>query len=74
MSKDKQINYMVWDLEEVTKVCTKSDLEFLDKIIDRVLQKREEEGKPRDNNYFVMETSDPAMKHVKEAIRKYEEG
>jgi hypothetical protein len=62
--------YVVWKLDEILQVCTPAELKLLDGIVDRVLRKREAEGKSPVNNYIVINTDEVYAEEVREILRK----
>jgi hypothetical protein len=63
--------YVVWKLDEILQVCTPAELKLLDGIVDRILVKREAEGKNPVNNYIVVNSDEGYAEEVREVLKKH---
>jgi hypothetical protein len=63
--------YIIWKLDEVLQVCTQAELKLLDGIVDRILRKREAEGKKPVHNYIVVNTDEEYAPEVREILVKH---
>jgi hypothetical protein len=62
--------YVVWKLDEILQVCTPAELKLLDGIVDRILVKREAEGKNPVNSYIVVNSDEEYAEEVREILKK----
>jgi len=71
-NRPQDIRYWVLKLDELLAVCTQPELQKFETIVDRILRKREEEGKPAVNSYIVINSDEPYADEVKEILKRYE--
>jgi hypothetical protein len=62
--------YVVWKLRELLEVCTAAELQQLDVITDRIIRKREAEGKSTVNQYIVVNSDEPYAGEVRDILKK----
>ncbi|QQO40521.1 hypothetical protein 015DV002_81 [Bacillus phage 015DV002] len=65
------LGYMVWRVEELVQVTTKAEMDIIMRVIDRILRKREEEGKKPLEPFLVVELDEPYAEEVKEILKKH---
>lgn len=61
-------NYIVWDVNEIAAVCSPEEMASLNNIIDRVLQKRQQEGKSNNVSYLVIANDKPYHRPIAEML------
>jgi hypothetical protein len=60
----KNIKYMIWDVDELTTVCSQEERMFLSLLARRLHEKREAEGRPTLNRFIVVSDNDPYFETV----------
>jgi hypothetical protein len=66
--EERKPSFLVWNIQEVMDVCTGTELQKIDEIIERVIVKRQEEGKKASRNFIVISDDDPYFKAVAEFV------
>jgi CBS domain-containing protein len=69
MSKDKT-KFLVWKLDELLSLSTEAELKIIDRVMERIVNKRAAEGKDLHTRYLVINTdesyADEVIKIMKE--------
>ena len=68
MAKDK---FLVWKLEDVLAVCTPAELQKLDTIVDRMIHKKQAEGRDTVSRYIVVNLDEPYADEVRDVLKKH---
>ncbi|UXQ89043.1 hypothetical protein Thu_200 [Bacillus phage Thurquoise] len=66
--ESKKPNYLVWDVEEVAKVCSPEEMAMLNNVIDKVLKAREQQGQSNNVQYLVIPNSKPYYRPIAEML------
>lgn len=66
--ENKTPNYIVWDVEEISKVCSPEEMQMLNNVIDKVLQARAQQGLSNDVKYLVIPNSKPYYRPIAEML------
>lgn len=61
-------NYIVWDIDEVSQVCTDTELQMLDNIVERVNMFRQQQGKTENTRYLVIADNKPYYRPIAEML------
>lgn len=71
---EPKIEYMIWDVAELISVCTAAELQNFDTIVERIIRKREAQGKPLNTGFLVVDINEPYAQEVADLIKKRKEG
>lgn len=66
--ENKTPNYIVWDVEEISQVCSPEEMQMLNNVIDKVLQARAQQGLSNDVKYLVIPNSKPYYRPIAEML------
>ncbi|AOZ62119.1 hypothetical protein QCM8_201 [Bacillus phage QCM8] len=61
-------NYIVWDIDEVSQICTPTELQMLDNIVERVNMFRQQQGKTENTRYLVIADNKPYYRPFSEML------
>ena len=68
MARDK---FIVWKLEDLLAVTTQAELQLLNTVVERMIRKREEDGKSTTPNYYlIINTDEPYAEEVKDILKR----
>ena len=67
-----EVKYLVLKLEDLAKFLDPEEIDVLDGLIAKVDRGREEEGKPTDNQYLVINTDEHYAAKIVEIITENE--
>ncbi|ALO79612.1 hypothetical protein HOBO_204 [Bacillus phage Hobo] len=66
--ENKTPNYLVWDIEEVSSVCSPEEMQMLNNVIDKVLQARLQRGQSNNVQYLVIPSFKPYYRPISEML------
>ncbi|ANY29313.1 hypothetical protein [Bacillus phage PK16] len=66
--QNKSPNYIVWDVNEISQVCSPEEMATLNNIIDRVLQARANAGLSNDVRYIVISNDKPYYEPISKML------